>query len=86
MQFHEKSQGSKIALVRSNLRVPQSAGQVKILIFLLKIKKIPINANNFCDAGKVPIFSYFEACSGQQDTPRSAQQFVKTFHFEELDV
>ena len=31
-------QGSKIALVRSYLRVPQAAGQVKILIFLVKIK------------------------------------------------
>ena len=30
-------QGSKIALVRSYLRVPQAAGQVKILIFLVKI-------------------------------------------------
>ena len=29
-------QGSKIALVRSYLRVPQAAGQVKILVFLLK--------------------------------------------------
>ena len=31
-------QGSKIALVRSYLRVPEAAGQVKILIFLLKVK------------------------------------------------
>ena len=30
-------QGSKIALVRSYLRVPQAAGQVEILIFLVKI-------------------------------------------------
>ena len=29
-------QGSKIALVRSHLRVSQAAGQVKILIFLVK--------------------------------------------------
>ena len=26
------------------------------------------------------------AVSGQTDTPRSAQQFVKMFHFEEFDV
>ena len=55
-------QGSKIVLVRSYLRVPEAAGQVKILIFLLKIKFSPIHANNFCDAGQVPIFRYFEAC------------------------
>ena len=58
----QTSQGSKIALVRSYLRVPQAAGQVKILIFLVKIKSFPIYANNFCDAGQVPIFRYFEAC------------------------
>ena len=56
-----KDQGSKIALVRSYLRVTQAAGQVKILIFLVKIKKFPIYANIFSDAGQVPIFRYFEA-------------------------
>ena len=34
-------QGSKIALVRSYLRVAQAAGQVKILIFLVKIIFFP---------------------------------------------
>ena len=57
------AQGSKIALVRSYLRVPQASGQAKILIFLVKIKKIPIYANIFCDAGQVPILRYFKACS-----------------------
>ena len=56
-------QGSKIALVRSYLRVPQAAGQVKILIFLVKIKFFPILANSFCDAGQVTILRYFEACT-----------------------
>ena len=56
------AQGSKIALVRSYLRVSQVAGQVIILIFLVKIKFFPIYANRFCDAGQVPIFRYFEAC------------------------
>ena len=55
-----KVQGSKIALVCSYLRVPQAAGQVKILIFLVKIKKIPMYANIFCDAGQVPILRNFE--------------------------
>ena len=55
------TQGSKIALVRSYLQVPQAAGQVKILIFLMKIKYFPIYANNFCDAGQVLILRYFEA-------------------------
>ena len=54
-------QGSKIALVRSYLRVSQAAGQVKILIFLVKINFFPIYANSFCDEGQVPIFRYFEA-------------------------
>ena len=55
-------QGSKIALVRSYLQVPQAAGHVKILIFLMKIKYFPIYANNFCDAGQVLILRYFKAC------------------------
>ena len=57
-------QGSKIALVRSYLRVPQAAGQVKILIFLVKIKKNPMYANIFCDAGQVPILRYFGVWNG----------------------
>ena len=56
------NQGSKIALVRSYLQVPQAAGQVKISIFPMKIKYFPIYANNFCDAGQVLILRYFEAC------------------------
>ena len=39
------------------LRVPQAAGQVKILIFLV----FSIYANNFCDAGQVTILRYFDA-------------------------
>ena len=57
--------------------MPQAAGQVKILIFLVNNKKkknqllIDISsinfknficANNFCDAGQVPILRYFEVC------------------------
>ena len=50
-------QGSKIALVRSYLRVPQAAGQVQILIFLVKFIFFThmVYANNFFDAGQVPI-------------------------------
>ena len=55
-------QGSKIVLVRSYLRVPQAAGQVKMLIFLVKFNFFPIYANIFCDAGQVPILRYFEVC------------------------
>ena len=56
-------QGSKIALVRSYLRVPQAAGQVKNLIFLAsEINFFPMYANIFCNAGQVPILRYFEAC------------------------
>ena len=76
------AQGSKIVLVRSYLRVPQTAGQVKILLFLVKFKFPPIYANNFCDAGQVPILRYFEACSTQnkrhQNTVKlKIQQFLK---------
>ena len=65
-------QGSKIALVRSYLRVSQDAGhrQVKILIFLVKINFFP---NTFCDAGQVPFLRYFEAClASVQGAPESA--------------
>ena len=55
------NQGSKIALVHSYLGVPQAAGQVEILIFLMKIYNFSIYANNFCDAGQVPILRNFEA-------------------------
>ena len=47
-----KPQGSKIVLVRSYLRVPQAAGQVNILIFLVKIKFSPCMPINFVMQGK----------------------------------
>ena len=60
LEMWMQCQGSKIALVRSYLRVPQAAGQVKILIFLVKIKFFLIHAINFCDAGQVSILRYFK--------------------------
>ena len=48
----EKTQGSKIALVRSYLRVPQGAGRVKILIFLVKIIFSPYMPIVFVMQGK----------------------------------
>ena len=45
-------QGSKIALVRSYLRVLQAAGQVKILIFLAKIIFSPFMSIIFVLQGK----------------------------------
>ena len=45
-------QGSKIVLVHSYLRVSQAAGQVNILIFLLKIKFSPCMPINFVMQGK----------------------------------
>ena len=57
-----QKQGSKISLFRSYLRVSQAVGQVKILIFSVKIIFIPMYANIFRDAGQVPILRYFEAC------------------------
>ena len=44
-----------MSLFRSYLRVPQAVGQVKILIFSVKIIFIPMYANSFRDAGQVPI-------------------------------
>ena len=46
------NQGSKITLVRSYLRVPQAAGQVKTLIFLVKIKFFPYMPIIFVKQGK----------------------------------
>ena len=60
-------QGSKIGPVHLYLQLPQAAGQVKILIFLMKIKYFPIYANNFCDAGQALILRYFEAWSAAPD-------------------
>ena len=54
-------QGSKIALVRSYLRVSQAAGQVEILIFLMKMIFFLYMPTIFCDAGQVLILRYFEA-------------------------
>ena len=45
-------QGSKILLVPSYLRVPRAAGQVKILIFLVKIKFRPYMPIIFVMQGK----------------------------------
>ena len=45
-------QGSKIAHVRSYLRVPKAAGQVKILKFLVKIKFYPYMPIIFVMQGK----------------------------------
>ena len=46
-------------LICSYLRVPQAAGQVEIWM----IFNFFLYANNFCDAGHVPILRYFKVCS-----------------------
>ena len=45
-------QGLKITFVSSYLRIPEAAGKVKILIFLLKIKFFPIMPIFFVMQGK----------------------------------
>ena len=45
----------KMVLAHSYLPVPQAAGQVKNLLFQVKIKFSPIYDNTFCDAGQMPI-------------------------------
>ena len=50
--WFQYDQGSKIVLVRSYLRVSQAAGQVNILIFLMKIKFSPCMPINFVMQGK----------------------------------
>ena len=64
-------QGSKIVLVRSYLRVSQAAGQVNILIFLLKIKFSPCMTINFVMQGKClfsdisrPVMDLIHICTG----------------------
>ena len=74
-------QGSKIPLVGSYLRVPQAAGQVKLLTFLMKIKYFPIYSNTFCDAGQVLILRYFEACHGS--VRKSHMTFTVTRHLQD---
>ena len=51
-RYGTRGQGSKIALVRSYLRVPQVAGQVKILIFLVKFNFSPYMPIIFVMQGK----------------------------------
>ena len=62
-KYLQVTQGSKIALVRLYLRVPQDAGQMNILLFLVKII-FPIYANTLCDAGQVPILRFRGLRSG----------------------
>ena len=52
LSISSKFQGSKIVLIRSYLRVSRAAGQVNILIFLLKIKFSPCMPINFVMQGK----------------------------------
>ena len=54
-------QASKNPLVRSYLRVPQAAGQVKLWIISNVNQHFFQYAYNFCDAGQVPILRYFKA-------------------------
>ena len=46
--------GLEIALIRSYLRVPQAAGQVKFLMFLVYIKFSPYMPIYFVMQGKCP--------------------------------
>ena len=56
---------SSIAIIlmgkRELIALPQAAGQVKILIFQLKLKFFLMYANMFCDAGQMPILRHFKA-------------------------
>ena len=57
-------QGSKIALARSYLRVPQAQCRASEKFDISsEIKLFPMHANIFCGAGQVPILRYFEASS-----------------------
>ena len=51
-RIENTTQGSKILLVRSYLRVSQAAGQVNVLKFLVKIKFSPCMPINFVMQGK----------------------------------
>ena len=69
-----RTQGSKIVLVRSYLRVPEAAGQVKILIFLLKIKFPPYTPIIFVMQGKC-LFSDISRPGTESDRKRLCQLF-----------
>ena len=70
--IYAPSQGSKIVLVRSYLRVSQAAGQVNILIFLLKIKFSPCMPINFVMQGKCLFSEISRPASEFEDTTSKA--------------
>ena len=80
-------QGSKNPLVRSYLRVPQAAGQVKFwMIPNVNQYFIHIYANNFCDAGQVPILRYFKACTCSKTCVKRPQKLVFKTNYHLMQV
>ena len=71
-------QGSKIVLVHSYLRVPQAAGQVNILIFLVKIKFSPCMPIHFVMQGKC-LFSDISRPEYKQFNITAGIDFLSTF-------
>ena len=70
------SQGSKIVLVRSYLRVSQAAEHVNILIFLLKIKFSRCMPINFVMQGKC-LFS--DISRSGSDQPAHTRSLIRAF-------
>ena len=79
--FFSVLQGSKIVLARSYLRVPQDAGQVNILIFLVKIKFSPCMPINFVMQDKCLFSDISRPGSGyaiDKDVPESNRNVFNT--------
>ena len=70
-------QGSKIALVRSYLRVPQTVGQVNILIFLVKINFSPYMPIVFVMQGKCN-FKIFRALMDIRQYWKTQKEVIPT--------
>ena len=71
--------GLENTLVHLYLRVPQAAGHGKRIFWYFWCKCLfSIYANNFCDAGQLPILRYFEACRERKQSGADGQTFVPT--------
>ena len=80
----KQRQGSKIALVRSYLRVPQAAGQVKILLFLVKIENFPIMPLIFVMQGKCLFLDISRPEREPQHEPAESKSVILCLRFIEL--
>ena len=77
-----RAHGSKIVLVRSYLRVSQAAGQVNILIFLLKINFSPCMPIHFVMQGKCLFSDISRPGASASSITKGATQYTLYFRRE----